>query len=208
MKRILCFGDSNTWGYNGATGGRFDRSVRWTGRLAQLLGTGYEIIEDGQCGRTLVFENPVYGPSGCQSIETSIDRAAPVDMLIVQLGSNDLDIPYGLSASDIAAGLGIFISRARAAKGWRTDLPEILVLIPRPIPKKAEQPGNPFFYEKGRISSKSERLACRMRETAELSACECLDLEGLVSVNGTDYMHLDPEGHRRLAEKLAEIIRR
>ncbi|MGI6003014.1 MAG: GDSL-type esterase/lipase family protein [Lachnospiraceae bacterium] len=208
MKRILCFGDSNTWGYDGTTGGRFDRSVRWTGRLAQLLGSGYEIIEDGQCGRTLICESPYYGPSGCQSIEAAINRAAPVDILIVQLGSNDLDIPYGLSASDIAAGLGIFVRKARAAAGWRTDLPEILVIVPRPIPKEAEQPSNPFFYEKGRISSKSERLACRMQETAELSACESLDLDESYSVNSIDFMHLTPEGHRRLAEKLAEIILR
>lgn len=37
MKNILCFGDSNTWGYDPVTGSRYAYDVRWTGRLQQML---------------------------------------------------------------------------------------------------------------------------------------------------------------------------
>ena len=46
-KHILCFGDSNTWGYDAATGGRFDDDTRWTMQLSKRLGEKYYVIEEG-----------------------------------------------------------------------------------------------------------------------------------------------------------------
>ena len=34
MKRILCFGDSNTWGFAPKDGYRFDENTRWTGPVS------------------------------------------------------------------------------------------------------------------------------------------------------------------------------
>lgn len=59
MKQILCFGDSNTWGYDGESGERLPFKVRWTGRLQKAYeGKDVRIIEEGLCGRTTVFEDP------------------------------------------------------------------------------------------------------------------------------------------------------
>ena len=58
MKRIVCFGDSNTFGHNPLDGSRLPRDQRWTGILSDLLGEEYEIIEEGLCGRTTVRECP------------------------------------------------------------------------------------------------------------------------------------------------------
>ena len=44
MKNILFFGDSNTYGYKPDKSGRYDYDVRWTGRIANLLGNEYNII--------------------------------------------------------------------------------------------------------------------------------------------------------------------
>ena len=52
MKHILCFGDSNTWGYSPQDGSRFPIDVRWTGVLQKTLGSNYRIIEEGLNGRT------------------------------------------------------------------------------------------------------------------------------------------------------------
>lgn len=46
MKTILCYGDSNTYGYNPVDGSRWDKSIRWTGRLQELLGDEYTVIEE------------------------------------------------------------------------------------------------------------------------------------------------------------------
>ena len=53
MKRILCYGDSNTWGYRPILGTRCDSGTRWPARLASL--TGREVAEEGLNGRTTVF---------------------------------------------------------------------------------------------------------------------------------------------------------
>ena len=45
MKNILCFGDSNTYGFVPGIGTRYDRGTRWTGRLAKALGSDYYVIE-------------------------------------------------------------------------------------------------------------------------------------------------------------------
>ena len=45
MKRILCFGDSNTWGLIPGTDKRFADGVRWTSIIRNdLEQSGYEII--------------------------------------------------------------------------------------------------------------------------------------------------------------------
>ena len=59
MKNILFFGDSNTYGYKPDKSGRYDYDVRWTGRIANLLGNEYNIIEEGLCGRTTIFPDAV-----------------------------------------------------------------------------------------------------------------------------------------------------
>ena len=53
--RILCFGDSLTWGSNPAGGPRL--SVRWPRVLQYALGPGYEIIEEGQGGRNIATDD-------------------------------------------------------------------------------------------------------------------------------------------------------
>ena len=57
MTDVLCFGDSNTWGYNPKDGSRFSWEIRWTGRLQkELQGDGIRVLEEGLCGRTTIFE--------------------------------------------------------------------------------------------------------------------------------------------------------
>lgn len=57
MKRILCYGDSNTWGFIPGSGVRYPETIRWTRVMAGELGNGYEIIEAGLSGRTTVFDD-------------------------------------------------------------------------------------------------------------------------------------------------------
>ena len=58
MKNILCYGDSNTWGYIPGTGGRYPRDIRWTGRMAKALGEDYYVLEAGLSGRTQCIQIP------------------------------------------------------------------------------------------------------------------------------------------------------
>lgn len=56
MKNVLCYGDSNTHGYDGVTGNRFHWGVRWTSLVQEALKEEQvRIIEEGQNGRTTVW---------------------------------------------------------------------------------------------------------------------------------------------------------
>ena len=61
MQRVLCYGDSNTWGYNPVTQDRFNKYERWTGQLTLTPGGGYDVIEDGLNGRTTVWADSIRG---------------------------------------------------------------------------------------------------------------------------------------------------
>ncbi|HPU63815.1 MAG TPA: acylhydrolase, partial [Mobilitalea sp.] len=58
LKNILCFGDSNTFGFIAGSGERYERDKRWTGLLQKYLGSNYYVIEEGLCGRTTVYDDP------------------------------------------------------------------------------------------------------------------------------------------------------
>ena len=91
MKRILCYGDSNTWGYDPATQERFDRATRWTGVLRTTLGDGYEILEEGLNGRTTVWDDPIEGyKNGHTYLVPCLETHRPVDLVVLMLGTNDL----------------------------------------------------------------------------------------------------------------------
>ena len=91
-KRILCFGDSLTWGFVPAGGGaRYGEDVRWTQQLARI--TGATVIEEGLCGRTSVFYDPTM-PCACGAdyVEACVMSQAPLDLVVVMLGTNDLKV--------------------------------------------------------------------------------------------------------------------
>ena len=90
QKNILCFGDSNTHGYNSKTGGRFTVEERWTKLLQRKLGDDYYVIEEGLSGRTTSFEDPVFeGLSGLNAIYPCMMTHEPLDLVIIMLGTND-----------------------------------------------------------------------------------------------------------------------
>jgi lysophospholipase L1-like esterase len=91
MKAILCYGDSNTWGYDPVTKGRFPRDMRWTGVLRQSLGDDYLVIEEGLNGRTTVWDDPIEGyKNGAAYLVPCLTTHRPLDLVIIMLGTNDL----------------------------------------------------------------------------------------------------------------------
>ena len=97
MRRILCFGDSNTWGYDPATGERFDEQTRWTGVLQAALGGDYTVIEEGLNGRTTVWDDPIEGhKNGHEYLVPCLETHRPLDLVVLMLGTNDLKRRFSL----------------------------------------------------------------------------------------------------------------
>ena len=84
MISVLCYGDSNTYGFIPGSGGRYPENVRYPGKLAMLLGEGYRVIEEGCNGRTaLCNEEPVFFQAGTDYMRKCFEKNAPVDIVIL-----------------------------------------------------------------------------------------------------------------------------
>ena len=82
MPVIVAFGDSNTWGYDPATGGRFSRAQRWPGVLQRELGADFEVIAEGLNGRTTVHDDPIEPyRCGADALPPCLMSHAPVDLV-------------------------------------------------------------------------------------------------------------------------------
>ena len=108
MKKILCYGDSNTYGYIPSTGLRYDKNTRWSGILQKNLGADYEIIEEGMCDRTGFVDNPKgFIFSASKHFPDLISKCLSIDVLILAIGTNDLQFQYDIQSETIKNGLQI-----------------------------------------------------------------------------------------------------
>lgn len=207
-KTIVCFGDSNTHGYNSFDGGRFSTEERWPCVLESLLPKDYTVKEEGLSGRTTVFRDPLFeGLDGLSYIFPCLMTHEPVDLLIIMLGTNDTKERFCVNPENIAKGLGRLLQKALSARdAWR-NRPNILVIVPPPIEDGYEN--SDIGSEMGRgCAEKSRRLAPLFKEVAEQNGCHFLDAGSIEGVHMApyDHMHLSRESHRLLAERLAKEI--
>lgn len=207
-KTIVCFGDSNTYGYNSSIQGRFNENERWTCLLDDLLGDEYLIKEEGLCGRTTVFDDPLHeGMSGLDSIMYAIRCHEPVDLLIIMLGTNDVKERYNVNAENIAKGLYRLIQKTYSIPKLFYHI-KILVIAPPPI----EEGYNQVVHVNNEMGKgcikKSQELAYYYQELANQIGVYFLDagsIEG-VGMYSSDHMHFDIESHKKFAQALAMII--
>lgn len=206
-KHILCFGDSNTYGYcadptDCADGGpRFNEDERWTCLLQKALGPNYYVIEEGLGGRTTVFPDPLHESMDALGVAYPLLMShSPVDLLILMLGTNDTKERFGVNAAAIAAGMERLLLKCKSVDCWRKTGPNILVVCPPHI--------GPDFHDEvmgNGCPEKSAALAPYYAAVAERSGAHFFDAEGC-EFNGVDHMHLSRKGHARLAEKLAGLV--
>lgn len=208
-KTIVCFGDSNTHGYNSRIIGRFTEDERWTCLLQKYLGDEYHVIEEGMEGRTTVYEDPLFeGLCGIKAMYPVLMTHKPVDLLIIMLGTNDVKQRFNSTPANIAKGLEYLVNKALDTEvAFRDYKPNILIMTPPPIEKGYET--TDIYGEMGaNCVEKSEALAPLYADVAKRLNCHYLDL---MSIKGMcmypyDYMHLSLESHDLLAKKLAEIV--
>jgi lysophospholipase L1-like esterase len=188
LKTIVCFGDSNTWGYvPGSDWKRYPRDVRWPARLATALTGEAEVIAEGLNGRTATIESPVAeGRNGLPYLVPCLRSHAPVDLLVIYLGTNNA---YWLEPLMVAGSIGRLVKVARTAEaGPDRGAPDVLVVCPPPFG--------------------GHELAPAFREVCGPLGCELLDLEGVATYSKLDDTHLEEEGHIAVAAAVEARIRR
>ena len=208
MKTILCYGDSNTYGYNPFDGLRYPESIRWTGRLKLLLGNDYRVIEEGCNGRTTIFDDPFDGwKNGLNYLRPCLNSHKPVDIVILRLGSNDLKRTFQASAKQIASGAATLVeviqTFTREKQGFE---PKIILISPPEIGERIRT--SPFYgaFDEDTIS-RSKEFPKWYQKVAEEYHCVFFNAAEYIQPSTIDSLHLSPNAHKKLAEKLCSVIK-
>jgi lysophospholipase L1-like esterase len=206
MPTIVCYGDSNTHGFDASTMGRLPGNVRWPGVLATELGVLAEVIEEGLNGRTTIWDDPYLdGRNGRTYLLPCLRSHAPVDILVLMLGTNDLKSIFGRSAAEIAAGAAALVGMAlTSGTGPDGGAPRVLLVAP-PRPGKVTDRSELWGF--GEARAKAERLPALYRTVAGMNGVAFLDGSAIADVDPADGVHLTVEGHAVLGRAIAEAVR-
>ena len=205
MAVILCFGDSLTYGFDPATGGRFAPPDRWPDVMAAELGSEHTVITEALPGRTTVFDSP-YAParSGKELLAPILESHAPVDLVILMLGTNDLQAPLELSARHSASGLWTLIDIVfRSNAGPGAGKPSCLVVAP---PAIHDAKGFMGVFFAGR-DEESRALATHFQTIAGAAGAAFFAAGEVVHASAVDGVHLDAGSQQALGRALAEQVR-
>ncbi len=205
MKNILCFGDSNTWGYEPLIARRYPADVRWTGVLQKSLGDGFRVIEEGLNGRTNVTneeERPIR--SGLDVLPILLESHRPLDLVVIMLGTNDLKHDFDLSAEEIADGARQVCRSVIDCEYLVNDPPQILLISPTHVELMTEEEQGLFI---GAID-KSRELAGHYQVVAEDLGIHFLDASKIVVKTDLDGVHWDASQHHDFGKSLSGTIKR
>ena len=195
-RRILCYGDSNTYGYDPRSylGGRYPDTVRWTALLERK---GWVIFNEGENGRCIPHRAWEIDQLAQQLVQTEIDA------VVIMLGTNDLLQEPELSAEECARRMERFISELirRIGPEWPG---QILLAAPPPMRRGA-------WIISAEILETSAHLPNCYEAVAERTGIAFADIEIPEDGLSFDGVHLSGSGHRAVADtldrKLAAIFR-
>ncbi|WP_199254429.1 SGNH/GDSL hydrolase family protein [Mycolicibacterium mengxianglii] len=211
-KRILCFGDSLTWGWIPAEEGvpteRYPRDVRWTGVLADQLGDGFEVIEEGLSARTTTADDPTDPRlNGSAYLPSCLASHLPLDLVVLMLGTNDTKVNFGRTPTDIASGMGVLATQVLTSAGGVGTVypaPRVLIVAPPPL---VDMP-HPWFdlvFEGGQ--AKTAQLSRVYSALASFMKVPFFDAGSVISTDGVDGIHFTEQNNRDLGVALAEQVR-
>ena len=207
MITVLCYGDSNTYGYNPVNGLRYPKDVRWPGVLQKLLGDGYAVIEEGCNGRTTVFED-VEEPwkAGVGYLRPCLNTHKPIDFVIMMLGSNDLKRMFHASAQEIADGAEALVKIIKQfTKEKQGFVPKVILVSPPEIGKDIAASEFARSFDEDAII-RSKKLPTLYERIAKKYGCIFFDAAKVVESSRVDSLHLMPEAHKKLAEAFYDRI--
>lgn len=206
MKSVLCYGDSLTWGYM-AEGARHAYEDRWPSVLQERLGQGVKVIVDGLNGRTTAFDDHLAGAdrNGARILPTVLTSHAPLDLVVIMLGANDMKPFICGRAIGAKQGMQRLIDIVRGHDyPFDYRVPSILVVAPPAISATASADFDAMF-DGG--MSESAKLAPLYAALCEEAGCGFFDAGSVAQTTPLDGVHLDAENTRAIGEALAPVVR-
>ena len=211
-KRIMCFGDSLTWGWNPTSAGvpveRYQKEKRWTGALATELGHNFEVIEEGLSGRTTNLDDPLDPRlNGAAYLPSALASHLPLDLVVLMLGTNDTKVYFNRTPFEIAAGMSTLIGQvAYSMGGVGTAYPAPKVLLVAPPPLAKTMPSHWFAELFSGGYEKTSMVAAQYRKLAAFLQIPFFNAGDVITTEGVDGIHLSEQNNCMLGMELANFI--
>jgi lysophospholipase L1-like esterase len=204
MKTILCFGDSLTYGSNPVPPGeRHAYEDRWPGALEAKLGGQARVIAEGLGGRTTVHDDWFTSAdrNGARVLPTLLHSHAPLDMVIIMLGTNDLKPFLGRTAMEASKGMARLIEIV----GHFGRAIEIVIVAPPHI-RETGHPEMPIHFGGQSAIDESRQFARWYRLRATELGVHFFDAANVATAHPADGVHLDAANTRAIGEGLAPLV--
>ena len=201
METVLCFGDSNTYGYQPETKKRYDETTRWTCLLQQAIQPyGWRVVEEGLCGRTTNLNGiRRENRNGSAVLPMLLESHAPLDAVILMLGTNDCKTQFHATPESIGAGIEALIAQVRA---FDEQLP-ILLVSPIHLAADIAEKDPAFSADSVPISYALKSIYAAI---AEREHCMFFAASDYVEPSDADGEHLDAEGHQKLTKQMLNAL--
>lgn len=201
MKKVLCFGDSNTYGFIPENKRRYDENTRWTGVLKNILGSEYEIVEAGCNNRTAFSDNP-YGEevTGYKILPKYLNSS--FDIVILSIGINDAQPAYNADIETIKQGMESFVDLAKALS------PNSNFILVSPARLSEAVLRNGYFsklFDKKSVE-KSMLYSSLYEKIAADKGCIFVDWDKIAAVSEVDGLHFSAESHKKIALAMKDVI--
>lgn len=205
--RILCYGDSNSWGWVPGKLGteRFDEHTRWPQVLQKQI-DGHQVIEDCLGARTTSFADTREGfplRNGLETLPISLETHGPIDIVIVMLGTADCKPLFAKTPQQITDGLSRLIETCRSFKPINNIRPSHILVIAPPIIKDSTELASKLYPE---CTPKTAELVPLYAELSRCTDCLFLDSNEYVQVDEQEGIHITAESHQQLGATVAKTI--
>lgn len=206
---ILCYGDSNTWGWvPGKLGAeRFGKDIRWPGLLQQKLGSEYVVLEDALGARNTACDDPrpeLPLRNGLTTLPISLEIHTPVDIVIFMLGTADCKEMQHLTPPEIANGMEKLIQTTQSFKTVNGKSIQHIVLVAPPVVDDSVAFCAKLFTGG---TAKGKALVELYKQLATRYGCTFVDSNPHVKVDADEGIHITPDSHARLSEAVLQAIK-
>ena len=220
VKKVLFYGDSNTYGYDpaGFMGGRYPKESRWTEVLQTNLRGLWRVVSDGEPGRGL----PAAGYEWAY-LKSVLEKEAPIDLFAVMLGTNDILGTTRPDAERAAGRMEELISFVKEYLDRSTDedmkevlagnrsLPGILLIAPPSFELSEVSFGEPYVAGGRSLAQayreEAEKFTARCREIAEREHLFFADASAWDLPLAFDGVHLSEGGNMMFAAEMIDVLR-
>ena len=184
--KILCFGDSNTYGYDPRSyfGGQYPTEHRWVDILAQKLHC--KAVNAGENGREIPRRE-----GELLRFDLMLANQKPLDLLIIMLGDNDL--MQGNSVDAVVKRMEEFLERIDLEKS------KILLIGPPPVQRGEWVPNQKLIDNSAELAIKYKHLTSRLN----IGFFDAGEWRISMTFDG---VHFTEEGHRAFAEGLYQSL--